>query len=169
MFNPGDMICYPLHGVGFIEAIEEKEILGETKLYYVLNILHKNIHIMIPTDTAATSGMRKLIETKELDEILHKFYQSETEPDIFDNQRYCTNVNKTKMKSGDVYQVCEILRDLTRKGRKSKLGTEDRNMLEKAREVFVSEIAQVKGIELEQANALLDCVLNSTDEVVAAS
>jgi len=169
MFNIGDMVFYPLHGVGFIETIEEKEILGETRLYYVLNIMHKSIYIMIPTDSLATSGMRKLIELNELDEILNKFYQHETDPNIYNNQRFCTNINKTKIKSGDVYQICEIIRDLTRKGKKTKLGNEDRTMLEKAREVFISEIAQVKGIDLDQANDLLDQVINSADMIEAAS
>jgi len=168
MFNIGEMVFYPLHGVGVIETIEEKEILGETKLYYVLNITHKNIRIMIPTDSLAASGMRDLIDSNELDEMLSKFYQHKTDPNIYNNQRYCTSVNKSKIKSGDVYQICEIIRDLTRKGKKTKLGNEDRAILEKAREVFISEIAQVKGIDLEQANDLLDCVINSADMVEAA-
>lgn len=165
MFEVGDLIFYPMHGAGFIEAIEEKEILGENSLYYVLNIPHKNVQIMIPIKTASTSGMRELVAREILENVLQSFYEGNTEQDIYNNQRYCLTVNKTKIKSGDIYQISEIIRDLTRKSKKLKLGAEDKNMLDNARQIFTSEMAQVKGINSEQAVHLLDEVIHSIDRI----
>lgn len=160
MYEVGDLIFYPLHGAGLIEAIEEKEILGESKLYYILNIPHKNVQIMIPTDKAADSGMRRVVEPDILEKVLEGFHLGCTDPDIYDNQRYCLSINKTKIKSGDIFQVTEIIRDLMRKSKKTKLGAEDRNMLDSARQILTSEVAQVKGIDQQEALDMLDEVID---------
>jgi CarD family transcriptional regulator len=97
MFRVGDLIFYPMHGAGLIEAIEEKEILGERKLYYILNIPLKNVQIMIPVDKAEECGMRRVVTPEILEEVLNGFYNGNTDPDIFDNQRYCLSLNKTKI------------------------------------------------------------------------
>ncbi|HHV65322.1 MAG TPA: CarD family transcriptional regulator [Peptococcaceae bacterium] len=165
MFQVGDMIFYPMHGAGLIEAIEEKEILGERKLYYIFNIPSKNVQIMVPVDKASEYGMRRAVSPETLDEILAGFYSGNTDPDIYDNQRYCISVNKTKIKSGDIYQITEIIRDLVRKSKKNKLCIEDRNMLDSARQILISEVAQVKGIDEEEAGNLLDEVIEREEKI----
>jgi CarD family transcriptional regulator len=165
MFRVGDLIFYPMHGAGLIEAIEEKEILGECKLYYVLNIPLKNVQIMIPVDKAAEFGMRRVVTPEVLEDVLNGFYDGNTDPDIFENQRYCLSLNKTKIKSGDIYQVTEIIRDLMRKSKRSKLGTEDRNMLDSARQILVNEVAHVKGIDEQEAGHLLDEVIEREEKI----
>lgn len=165
MFQIGDRIVYPLHGAGVIEAIEEKEILGESKIYYILDIPHKNVQIMIPKDKAGDSGMRKIVDPETLESVLEDFYEGNTDPTIFENQRYCVNLNKSKIKSGDIYQGTEIIRDLMRKSRRSKLGVEDRNMLDNARKILISELVEVKGIDQQEAVELLDEVIESEKSV----
>jgi len=163
MFNIGDTIFYPMHGAGFIEAIEEKEILGEQKLYYILKIPHINVQIMIPQDKAACSGLRYVVEPDILENALEHLYEGTTDPDIFENNRFCLSTNKNKIKSGDIYQVTEIIRDLMRKSKKIKLGTEDRNMLDSARQILLSELIQVKGLDDEEAGVLLDQVIQKEE------
>lgn len=165
MFKVGDLIFYPLHGAGLIEAIEEKEILGESKLYYILNIPHKNVQIMIPKDKAADSGMRRVVTPETLEKVLGDFHLGKTEPDIYENQRYCLSVNRTKIRSGDIYQVTEIIRDLMRKSKRAKLGAEDRSMLDSARQILISEVVQVKGIDQQQAGDLLDKVIEQEENI----
>ena len=161
MFQVGDKILYPMHGAGIIEAVEEKEVLGENKLYYVLSIPQVRMQIMIPLEKAANLGIRQVVEHDTLENVLKDFNLGNTDPIIYENQRYCRDTNKKKMKSGDIYQETEVIRDLTRKGQRNKLGAEDTNMLNSARQIFVSELMQVKGLAQEQAVYLLDEVLKA--------
>lgn len=166
MFQVGDMIFYPMHGAGLIEAIEEKEILGDSKLYYILNIPHKNVQIMIPIDKAADSGMRRVVAPETMEKVLEGLFLGSTDPEIYENQRYCLTVNKTKIKSGDIYKVTEIIRDLMRKSKRHKLGAEDRNMLDNARQILVSELVQVKGVDHQEAVDLLDEVIEREEKIL---
>jgi len=161
MFQVGDKILYPMYGAGTIEAVEEKEVLGKSKLYYILNIPGVKMEIMIPMDHVINSGIREVVKPDVLENILSSFHLGNTDPIIYENQRYCRDVNKKKIKTGDIYEGTEIIRDLTRKGHRNKLGVEDTNMLNNARQIFVSEVMQVKGFEHEEAVHLLDEVLES--------
>ncbi|KLU64304.1 RNA polymerase-binding transcription factor CarD [Desulfosporosinus acididurans] len=161
IFNVGDKIIYPVHGACVVEAVEEKEILGERKLCYILNIPQEKLHVMVPMDKAVDVGMRQIVNHEILENVLSDFNLGNTDPIILENQRWCKDINKKKFKSGDIYKGAEIIRDLTRKGQINKLGADDVNMLNNARHVFVSEIMEVKGLKEEQAVRLLDEVLNS--------
>jgi CarD family transcriptional regulator len=164
MFQVGDKIFYPMHGAGIVEAIEEKEVLGEKNLYYIINIPHINTQIMIPIKTARKLGVREVVEPDIIDQIIGAFLEGDTDPNIYDNQRYCIDLNRKRIKSGDIYEGAEVIRDLMRKGLKVKLGTEDVKMLSNARQIFVSELIQVKGIDQEQAVELLDDILTLPPE-----
>ncbi len=164
MFQVGDKILYPMHGAGTIEAIEEKEVLGEKSLYYLLNIPHLNTKIMIPIKKAENLGIREIVKPDIIENVLNLFYEGTTDPIIFENQRYCSDMNKKKIKTGDIYKGTEIIRDLMRKSQRNKLGAEDIKMLTNARQIFISELVQVKGIAQEQAVDLLDQIVRSTSE-----
>lgn len=159
MFQVGDKILYPMQGVGVIEVIEEKEVLGKNKLYYKLNMPQIKMQIMIPVEKAANLGIRLIVEPDILEKVLTDFHIGNTDPIIYEDQRYCRDLNKKKMKTGDIYKGTEIIRDLMRKSQRNKLGAEDTNMLNSARRMFISELMQVKGIAQEQADHLLDEVL----------
>ena len=162
MFNVGDKILYPVHGTCIIEAVAEKEILGEIKLCYILNIPQEKLQVIIPMDKAVNIGIRQVVKPEILENILSDFNLGNTDPIIFENQRWCKDINKKKFKSGDIYKGAEIIRDLTRKKeQKNKLDANDTTMLNNARQVLVSEIMEVKGLEETQAIRLLDEVLNS--------
>ena len=166
MFQVGDKIFYPMHGAGIIEAVEEKEVLGNNKLYYILNIPGVKLQIMIPTDNVTNLGIRQIVAPEILENVLNSFNHGDTDPSIFEDQRYCRDMNKKKIKTGDIYKGTEIIRDLTRKSQRNKLGAEDINMLNSAREIFVSELMQVKGVPRDQAVHLLDNVLESKVESI---
>ncbi len=164
MFQVGDKILYPMHGAGVIEAIEEKEVLGENNLYYFINIPHINTQLMIPIKKAASLGIRKIVQPAIIDRILKAFYDEDTDPNIYANQRYCVDINKKKIRSGDIHQSAEIIRDLIRKGHRVKLGAEDLKILSSARQIFVSELVQVKEIDEDEAIHLLDQIVESYHE-----
>lgn len=160
MFEIGDKIVYPLHGVGVVEAIEEKEVLGKNRVYYIMKIPQTKMQIMIPIDKVASLGIRQVVEPTIIDNVLQSFQLGNTDPTIYENHRYCSEINKKRIKSGDIYKGTEIIRDLMRKNQRSKLGKDDTNMLNNARQMFISEIMQVKCITQEQALDLLEVVLN---------
>lgn len=159
MFQIGDKVLYPMQGVGIIETIEEKEVLGKKKLYYTLNMPQSNMQVMIPIERASALGIRQIVEPDILENVLTDFHLGNTDPIIYEDKRYCRDLNKSKIKTGDIYKGTEIIRDLMRKSQKNKLGSEDTNMLNNARRMFISEVMQVKGIAQEQADHLLDEVL----------
>lgn len=159
MFQVGDKIVYPMFGTCNIDAVEEKEILGEKKLCYIVNIPKTRMQISIPKDKALKLGIRLIVKPEILENVLNGFNLGDTDPIIFENKRFCTEINTKKMKTGDIYKGTEIIRDLTRKSKRNKLGIDDANMLDNARQIFVSELMEVKCIGQEQAIHLLDEVL----------
>jgi CarD family transcriptional regulator len=159
MFKIGDPVFYPLHGVGYIAAIETKEVLGQNKVYYIVNIPQTRMQIMIPVKNEESFGVRRLSDSTVLEKILDNFQLGNTDPLIYQSQKYCTDLNTKKMKSGDIFKGTEIIRDLTRKNLLGKLGKEDAKMLESARHMFISELMEVKQITKENATNLLDSAL----------
>jgi CarD family transcriptional regulator len=158
MFQIGDKIFYPMQGGCIILAIEEREILGETQLYYMMNIVHRNMQVSIPVDKIDQLGIRPIVNSDELENVLTTFHDGETDTSCRDNQRYRRDI--IKLKSGDIYEGAEVIRDLIRISNKKKLGITDKNMLDNARQILISEVVLVKDIPLEQASDLLDQVIN---------
>lgn len=164
MFQAGDKVFYPMYGAGVIDSIQEKEVLGVTRSYYILNIPHVNMEIMVPVGKTEDLGIREVVNAEIIEDVLKNFNDGETDPVIFENNnRFYKDINKKKIKSGDIYKTREIIRDLVRKSKRHKLGTEDNNMLNNARQIMTSELMQVKGIELEEAVGILnEVILNSS-------
>jgi len=160
LFHVGDKVLYPMYGAGVIEAIEEKEVLGKNRIYYFLNIPHIRMKIMIPIEKANDLGIRQVVKPDVLQNVLDDLYNGETDPLSDDNQRYRRDMNKNKIKSGDIYKGTEIIRDLMRKSKIKKLGSEDKTMLENALRILTSEFIQVKEVPKEQAIDMLDKVIN---------
>lgn len=158
MFQVGDKIFYPTQGGGIIQAIEEREVLGKAGMYYIVQILHRNMQVMIPVDKTDMLGIRPIVELEELDNVLSTFYDGETDTTSNDSQRQRKNM--TKIKSGDIYEGAEVIRDLMRISSKKRLGMTDKNMLDAARQILISEVVLVKGIPQEQASELLDRFIN---------
>lgn len=159
MFQIGDKIFYPMHGGGIIEKIEEKEIFGQTQLYYVVNIPHRNMQVMLPFDKTEKLGMRPIVDPDKLDALLNTVHDGEHEPVMNDTQRQ--RINLSKIKSGDICEEFEVIRDLLRIKTKRKLGMADKNMLDNVRQILISEVVLAKGIPHEQASHLLDKVFNA--------
>lgn len=157
MFQIGDKIFYPAQGGGIIQTIEEKDVLGETHLYYIVDILHRNMRVMIPIDKAEQLGVRHIVDNQKLDSVLTNFHQGETDLSANDAQRQ--RKNSTKLKTGNIMEEVEVIRDLLRISNKRKLGMTDKNMLDHARQILISEVVLVKGVPVEQASDLLDQIM----------
>ena len=109
MFNIGDKIVYPMHGAGVIESIEEKEILGEKQAYYILR-MPGEVKVMVPTSKAEEIGVREIINKDMTDKVFQVLADDQTEMSLNWSKRYRDNMDR--MKSGDIYEVADLVRNL---------------------------------------------------------
>jgi CarD family transcriptional regulator len=154
MYAIGDKIVYPMHGAGIIERIEEKEILGELRQYYVLNVPCTDMKIMIPVDTSDDIGVRNIIRKEEIETIVSVLHAASTEMPGNWNRRYRENMDK--LKTGDLVQVAEVVRNLTRTERVKKLSAGEKKMLDNARQILLSEIALAGNMDAASVDHLID-------------
>ena len=148
-FKPGDKAVYPAHGVGEVKAIEIREISGNKQTFYILKILDNGMTIMVPTQNVKSVGLREIIDEDQVDEV----YGILRERDIpSDNQPWNRRYREymDKIKTGSVFEVAKVLRDLyVLKGDKE-LSFGERKMLDTARSLLVREISLSKGITQEE-------------------
>ena len=159
MFNIGDLAVYPAHGVGIIERIETQEISGFQQDFYVMRILENDMIIMIPTTNTDTVGLRELIgcsEVPKLYSILKKRDVSIDNPTW--NRRYREYMDK--IKTGSVFEVAEVYRDLLILKLEKELSFGERKMLDTARNLLVKEISLAKKVEEEQIEQDLDSIFS---------
>lgn len=159
MFEIGDKVVYPMHGAGIIEAIEEKEILGEKQKYYIMKMPVGNMQVMIPMANVSTLGLRQVVDTDSLEMVLDILKDQRQDLTSSWNHRYRRNMDK--IKTGDIYEVARVVRDLMRREKAKGLSTGERKMLDNARQILISELVLVKEIDQEQATHLLDKVVNN--------
>ncbi len=155
LFEVGDKIFYPMYGAGIVEAIEEKEILGETQIYYILNMPFRDIQVMIPKGKTENLKIREVSDVSTMDQVLTSFNEEVDveEPSANRNQRYRDNMNK--LKTGDIHNHVEVIRELVALNKKRPLGTDDKKLLENAQQFLISEIVLTKDVELDQATVIL--------------
>jgi len=157
VFQVGDKVVYPMLGAGIIEAIEEREVLGERKRYYVLRLPVADMRVMVPCDGPQKAGMRAVMSEQVFQQVLQVLRSRTREAEGNWSHRYRTNMEK--IRSGDVLALAEVVRTLSQRDREKGLSTGERKMLDSARQILLSEIVLTRGLELEQANSLLDRVL----------
>lgn len=157
MFAVGDRVVYPMHGAGIIEAIEEKEILGELRKYYVMRIPNGEMRVMIPLDSVEESGLREVINEEKLEDVLSVLRVRDVEMNPNWNRRYRANLEK--IKTGDILEVAEVVRNLSLRERDKGLSTGERKMLDNARQILISELVLAKGSEEQQMETWLEGAL----------
>ncbi|HWQ79532.1 MAG TPA: CarD family transcriptional regulator [Anaerovoracaceae bacterium] len=156
MFVIGDRIVYPMHGAGVIEEIEEKEILGEIRKYYILKVPCGDMKIMIPIESSGEIGVRAIVSVEEINGVLAVLSAESTEMSSNWNRRYRENMEK--LKTGDIYNVAEVVRNLMRTDKEKKLSTGEKKMLSNAKQILISEIILV--IDVDHVSA--ENIINST-------
>lgn len=154
MYKIGDKILYPMHGAGTIEKIESREILGEVKDYYILNISCGGMGLMLPVDNCDKIGVRPIVSEEELDKAL-RILGEETSK-MADNWNKRQRENMDKLKSGRIEITAEIVRNLTRHDRDRKLSAGEKKMLTNARKILLSEVMLVKNIGGDEAYELIE-------------
>lgn len=157
MYNIGDKISYPVHGAGIIEAIEEKEILGQSRKYYIMRIPLNNMKVMIPLDSIEEIGVRPVIGLGEVEQVIAVLESNVTKMPQNWNRRYRANMDR--IKSGDIYEVAEVVRNLTLRDREKALSTGERKILNNAKQILLSEIILAADLSEEEAIELIERVV----------
>ena len=154
MFHVGDSIVYPMQGAGVIEAIEEKEILGEKHRYYMIKMPILGMQVMIPIDKVLKSRIRLVADVLTLEHVLDVFQYGQTDTTLSMKERY--KINTEKLRTGNIQEGAEVVRDLMRLNKKKALNSSEKQMLDSARKIFISELGIIRGITENQANDLLN-------------
>jgi CarD family transcriptional regulator len=154
MFEVGDKVVYPMHGAGIIESIEEKEILGEKKKYYVMKMPFGEMKVMIPIGNANDIGIRDVIDKSIADEVFCSLELKNPIQTSNWNKRYRENMSK--IKSGDVFDVAEVVRDLILRERVKGLSTGERKMLNNAKKILISELVLAEGMKPSEVEDLIN-------------
>ncbi|QSX08157.1 CarD family transcriptional regulator [Alkalibacter rhizosphaerae] len=156
MFKIGDKIVYPMHGAGIIEGIEEKEILGETLPYFVLKLPVGSMKIMVPVNNCSDLGIRPIVSNEELEKALDILQECQNDMESNWNRRYRENLEK--LKTGDIMDIAEVVKDLYIMDKEKGLSTGEKKMLNNAKQILISEIVLVRDMDNEEAEALIkDC------------
>lgn len=159
MYNVGDKVVYPMHGAGVIDSIEEKEVLGEKQSYYILK-MPGEVKVMVPISTAEQHGIRNIIDKMEAEKVFNVLEQDETEMEKNWNKRYRDNMDK--MKSGDIYEIADVVRNLSFKQKEKGLSTGEKKMLYNAKQILVSELVFAEDSTQNEVEELVDSKINSS-------
>jgi CarD family transcriptional regulator len=148
-FKVGDRVVYPHHGAAVIEKKETREAFGEKKEYFVLKMAHGDLTLAVPADKAEEVGMRPPISAEDVDDLFQLLSKKDVREPTNWSRRFKNH--QEKLKSGDVYQVAEVVRNLALREVTKGLSAGEKAMLVKARSVLVSELSFALDVTEEDA------------------
>lgn len=161
MFNIGDKIVYPMHGAGTIDSIEEKDVLGEKQSYYILK-MPGEVKVMVPIAKAEQVGVRSIIDKGSADKVFEVLEHDETEMNKNWNKRYRDNMDK--LKSGDIYEIADVVRNLSFKQKEKGLSTGEKKMLNNAKQILVSELVLTEHATQDEIEQMVDSKISTSYE-----
>lgn len=159
MYNIGDRIVYPMHGAGIIESIEEKEILGRKQSYYVVRIPVGDMKVMIPTKNVKGIGIRDVISEQDADKVFSVLKSENINSNDNWNKRYRENL--VKIKSGNIYEVADVVKSLMLREKKKGLSTGERKMLNSAKQILISELVLAKNMSAAEIEETINKFLST--------
>jgi CarD family transcriptional regulator len=164
LYKVGDKVVYPHHGAGTVVKKESRTILGQEREYLTIQILHNDMTVNVPTENADMVGLRKVIDEEMVERVLDVLHGSGTNMPKNWNRRF--KYNRDKMKTGDVFELAEVVRNLSLRDQEKGLSTGEKQMFVKAKKILASELMYAKGMDEDEAAAWLDEVLESVDAPV---
>ena len=153
MFNVGDKVVYPMYGAGTIDSIDKKNILDE-EVEYINMLMPGGVKVMVPSNQATNQGLRNIISKDDVEKVFCILENDETEMSDNWNKRYRDNMEK--MKSGDIYEVADVVRNLSFKQKEKGLSTGEKKMLNHAKQILVSELVLVENATDTEMQKLVD-------------
>ena len=163
LYKVGDKVVYPHHGAGTVVKREKREVLGEKREYLTIKILHNDMTVNVPAENAERVGLRKVIDEEAVKKVVKYLTSGGTEMPKNWNRRF--KHNRDKMKTGDIFELAEVVRNLAQRDREKGLSTGEKQMFSKAKRILASELMYAKGMDEDEAREFLEEVL---DEIGAA-
>ena len=157
MFDVGDKVVYPHHGAGTVIKKEKREILGQTREYLTIQILHNDMTVNVPTESAEKVGLRGVIDEDLVTTVVKALTGGSTEMPKNWNRRF--KHNRDKMKTGDIFELAEVVKNLSLRDHEKGLSTGEKQMFVKAKKILASELMYAKGVDEEEAAEWLEGVL----------
>ncbi|MCQ4924461.1 CarD family transcriptional regulator [Tissierella carlieri] len=162
MFNVGDKVVYPMHGAGIIEGIEEREILGEKRKYFIMRMPIGDMKVMVPVDNIEEVGVREIIDNADLERVISILKGNKTAMPQNWNRRY--RINMDKIKSGDIFEIAAVVRNLLMMDLEKGLSTGERKMLSSAKQMLLSEIVLVADSDIDKVEQLVIDAIKCEEE-----
>jgi CarD family transcriptional regulator len=156
-FDVGDKVVYPHHGAAVVERREKLEVLGEIREYLILRLAYNDLTLKVPVDNTDLVGLREVINDEEVEEVFAVLRKKEARMPTNWSRRYKNHVEK--LKSGDIYQVAEVVRNLSIREKDKGLSAGEKRMLTRARQILVSELTFAIGVTEEEAEQKLNDAL----------
>ncbi len=170
-FEIGDSVVYPHHGAGRVLRKEMKDVLGERREYLTIKILHNDMTVMVPTENAALAGLRRVIDEETCQKVLALLQDEVSEMPKNWNRRF--KHNRDKIKTGDIYELAEVVRNLAIRESQKGLSTGEKQMFTRAKKILCSEMMYALEMDEEKIDAhltglLLDAPANRVGVAVGA-
>jgi CarD family transcriptional regulator len=157
LYKVGDKVVYPHHGAGTVVKKEKREVLGEKREYLTIKILHNDMTVNVPSENAEKVGLRKVIGEDMVKVVLKALTGGGTQMPKNWNRRF--KHNRDKMKTGDILELAEVVRNLSLRDHEKGLSTGEKQMFVKAKKILASELMYAKDMDEEEAAEWLDGVL----------
>ena len=159
-FEIGDNVVYPHHGAGKVLRKELKDILGESREYLTIKILHNDMTVMVPTENAALAGLRRVIDEETVKKVLAVLQDECSDMPKNWNRRF--KHNRDKIKTGDIYELAEVVRNLAIREHEKGLSTGEKQMFTRAKKILASELMYALEMGEDEAEAHLDELLEDS-------
>ena len=159
MFEVGDKVVYPHHGAGTVIRREQRVVLSQEREYLTIQISHSDMIVNVPTENADRVGLRKIIDEEMVERVISVLHGSGTTMPKNWNRRF--KYNRDKMKTGDIFELAEVVRNLSLRDQEKGLSTGEKQMFVKAKKILASELMYAKGMDEEDAAVWLDEELES--------
>jgi CarD family transcriptional regulator len=161
-FELGDNVVYPHHGAGQVVKKENKKIFGEEREYLTIKILHNDMTVMVPCENAAVAGLRRVIDQETVEKIVAVLRDDVSEMPKNWNRRF--KHNRDKIKTGDIYELAEVVRNLGLREHEKGLSTGEKQMFTRAKKILASELMYALDKDEDAAEAYLDDLLSDSAE-----
>jgi CarD family transcriptional regulator len=157
LYKVGDKVVYPHHGAGTVVKKEKRDVLGEKREYLTIKILHNDMTVNVPSENAEKVGLRKVIGEDGVKVVVKALTGGGTQMPKNWNRRF--KHNRDKMKTGDILELAEVVRNLSLRDSEKGLSTGEKQMFVKAKKILASELMYAKDMDEEEAAEWLDGVL----------
>jgi CarD family transcriptional regulator len=166
-FEIGDNVVYPHHGAGQVLKKEVKKMFGEEREYLTIKILHNDMTVMVPCENAGIAGLRRVIDEETVQKVLAVLQDELSEMPKNWNRRF--KHNRDKIKTGDIYELAEVVRNLAIREHDKGLSTGEKQMFTRAKKILASELMYALEKNEQEAEAYLDDLLTTSAERLAAA